>query len=92
MGTTGFFGSWSDIWLDRLFVLFGVVLSEWMADEFVVEIDSLQVRMPLEADTVQVEGLAFQPIGAGPKLDVRLAMTGSSSGTRHLTRKTMANA
>jgi hypothetical protein len=66
MGATGFFGAWSDIFLDGLLAVFGVILSEWVADEFLVEVDAPQVRMALEANTVHVEGLSFQPIGAGP--------------------------
>src|SRR5215469_5362366 len=67
VGTAGFFGSWSGIGLERLFVVLGVVLAQRMAREFVVEVDAAEVRMAVEADAVEIEGLALQPVGAGPQ-------------------------
>src|SRR5271155_2934907 len=60
VGTAGFLGSRSGIGFNRLFVVFGVVFAQRMADEFVVQVDAAQVGMALEADAVEVEGFALQ--------------------------------
>src|SRR6478736_4160434 len=39
------------------------VLAEWMPDEAVVSEDAAQVRMAVEHDAEQVEGLALEPVG-----------------------------
>src|SRR6266478_4865538 len=67
VGTARFVGSRSGIILNRLFVVFGVVLAQRMAHEFVVEVDAAKVRMAVEADAIEVERFAFEPVGARPE-------------------------
>src|SRR5262245_16669523 len=45
------------------------VLAEGMTDEAVVGEDSTQVRMSLEEDAEEVEGLALVPVRARPHVD-----------------------
>src|SRR5262245_27345276 len=66
MWAAGFFGSWSDIRLNRLFVQLSVVFTQRMADEFLVKINPAKIRMADELNTVEVVSFAFQPISARP--------------------------
>ena len=43
-----------------------------MADETVVGEDAAQIRVAGEQDAEQVEGLALEPVGAGPDVDHRI--------------------
>src|SRR5271163_4426195 len=66
VGTTGFLGSRSGIGFNRLLVVLGVVFAQRMADEFVVEIDAAKVGMAIEADAIEIERFALEPVGARP--------------------------
>src|SRR5690349_14017108 len=56
----------SGILFYRLLVLLGVILTQRMTDEFLVQIDAAQIGMPGEANAVKIPGLALQPVGARP--------------------------
>ena len=53
-----------------------------MADEAVIGEDAAQVGMALEQDAEQIEGLALEPVGAGPDTGTE-ATTGSSSSSQN---------
>src|SRR5689334_12281684 len=51
---------------ERLALLLRIVLAQRVALKLLVEIDSSQIRVPLEDDAVHVVGLALEPVGAAP--------------------------
>src|SRR5690349_14607937 len=53
----------------RLPALLRVILAERMPFEFLVEIDAAKIGMTVEPDTVEIPGLAFEPIGPPPHAD-----------------------
>ena len=65
----------------RLALLLGVVLAQRVADELRVHEDAAQVGVALEADAVQVEGLALEPVRRPATAAPACRRVGSSSGT-----------
>src|SRR6266540_6015619 len=52
---------------ERLAPIDGVVLSQRVADELLVEEEAPQIRMTLEADAEHVPHLSLEPVGDGPE-------------------------